>query len=60
MVGHPVWFCPRERWRDEQFRLGAQHDVLREAIGSELDRDVPGPVDGTAVAPFGETAAVAA
>ncbi|WP_161500379.1 hypothetical protein [Streptomyces antimycoticus] len=23
---------------EEQFKLGSQHDVLRDAIGSELDR----------------------
>ncbi|MFE1585323.1 diadenosine tetraphosphate hydrolase [Streptomyces sp. NPDC058737] len=38
VVGKPVWLYPRERWGDEQFRLGSQHDVLRDAIGSELDR----------------------
>ncbi|MCM2416249.1 diadenosine tetraphosphate hydrolase [Streptomyces sp. RKAG290] len=38
VVGGPVWLYPRERWSDEQVRLGPQHDVLREAIGSELDK----------------------
>jgi diadenosine tetraphosphate (Ap4A) HIT family hydrolase len=38
LVGKPVWLYPRERWSDERFRLGPQHDVLRDAIGSELDR----------------------
>ncbi|MFF4590888.1 HIT family protein [Streptomyces sp. NPDC001388] len=38
LVGKPVWLYPRERWSDERFRLGSQHDVLREAIGRELDR----------------------
>ncbi|MFF7778996.1 diadenosine tetraphosphate hydrolase [Streptomyces tanashiensis] len=38
VVGTPVWLYPRERWSDERFRLGPQHDVLREAIGSELDQ----------------------
>ncbi|MDN3261588.1 diadenosine tetraphosphate hydrolase [Streptomyces sp. CSDS2] len=37
VVGRPVWLYPRERWDDTQFRLGPQHDVLREAIGDELD-----------------------
>ncbi|MGP4001761.1 hypothetical protein [Streptomyces sp. 8N706] len=45
---------PRERWIDEQFALGPQHDVLRDAIGTELDqlqgalmvRASPGP-EGT-------------
>lgn len=37
LVGKPVWLYPRECWSDERFRLGPQHDVLREAIGSELD-----------------------
>ncbi|MEU8781098.1 diadenosine tetraphosphate hydrolase [Streptomyces sp. NPDC048637] len=34
----PVWLYPRDRWSDGQFRLGPQHDVLRDAIGGELDR----------------------
>ncbi|MFC8763962.1 diadenosine tetraphosphate hydrolase [Streptomyces sp. NPDC057193] len=38
VAGKPVWLYPPERWRDEQFRIGPQHDVLREAIGSELDQ----------------------
>ncbi|MGW6569804.1 diadenosine tetraphosphate hydrolase [Streptomyces sp. NPDC054975] len=37
-VGAPVWLYPRARWSDERFRLGPQHDVLREAISSELVR----------------------
>ncbi len=35
-VGASVWLYPRDRWSEEQFRLGPRHDVLREAIGSEL------------------------
>lgn len=38
LVSKPVWLYPRERWSDERFSLGPQHDVLRDAIGSELDR----------------------
>ncbi|UXY24285.1 diadenosine tetraphosphate hydrolase [Streptomyces cynarae] len=38
LVGKPVWLYPRDRWSDERFRLGPQHDGLRAAIGSELDR----------------------
>ncbi|MFI7638986.1 HIT family protein [Nonomuraea sp. NPDC049400] len=38
LVGRPVWLYPHDRWGDEQFALGPQHDVLREAISSELDR----------------------
>ncbi|PWJ04859.1 diadenosine tetraphosphate hydrolase [Streptomyces sp. NWU49] len=38
VAGAPVWLHPRERWSDEQFGLGPQHDVLRDAISSELDR----------------------
>ncbi|WP_405576498.1 HIT family protein [Streptomyces sp. NBC_01092] len=38
LVGMPVWLYPRERWSDEQFALSPQHDVLREAIGEELDQ----------------------
>ncbi|MCX5256841.1 diadenosine tetraphosphate hydrolase [Streptomyces canus] len=38
LVGKPVWLYPRDRWSDERFRLGSQHDVLRDAIGRELDR----------------------
>ncbi|MFF3877005.1 diadenosine tetraphosphate hydrolase [Streptomyces sp. NPDC001978] len=37
-AGKPVWLYPRDRGSDERFRLGSQHDVLRDAIGSELDR----------------------
>ncbi|QEU96851.1 HIT family protein [Streptomyces kanamyceticus] len=37
-VGKPVWLYPPDRWSDERFRLGPQHDVLRAAIGEELDR----------------------
>lgn len=38
LVGKPVWLYPHERWSDERFRLGPQHDVLRDAISSELDQ----------------------
>ncbi|MEU7087121.1 diadenosine tetraphosphate hydrolase [Streptomyces achromogenes] len=38
VVGKPVWLYPRALWSDEQFRLGPQHDVLRNAISGELDR----------------------
>ncbi|MEU7314264.1 diadenosine tetraphosphate hydrolase [Streptomyces sp. NPDC007083] len=38
LLGGPVWLHPRERWSAEEFRLGPQHDPLRKAIGSELDR----------------------
>jgi diadenosine tetraphosphate (Ap4A) HIT family hydrolase len=38
LVGNPVWLYPRDRWGDERFRLGPQHDMLRHAIGGELDR----------------------
>ncbi len=38
LVGKPVWLYPGDRWSDEGFRLGPQHDVLRDGIGSELDR----------------------
>ncbi|MER6434718.1 diadenosine tetraphosphate hydrolase [Streptomyces sp900105245] len=38
LVGKPVWLYPRERWSAEQYRLGSQHEGLRDAIGSELDR----------------------
>ncbi|MFI8916408.1 diadenosine tetraphosphate hydrolase [Streptomyces sp. NPDC053513] len=38
VVGPPVWLYPRDWWSEGQFRLGPRHDVLREAIGSELDR----------------------
>ncbi|MET9586130.1 diadenosine tetraphosphate hydrolase [Streptomyces sp. NPDC006539] len=47
VAGKPVWLYPRERWSDEQFSIGPQHDVLREAIGSELDQlRSAGPVIG--------------
>ncbi|QHA02656.1 diadenosine tetraphosphate hydrolase [Streptomyces broussonetiae] len=38
LVGKPVWLYPPERWRDEGSALGPRHDVLRAAIGDELDR----------------------
>ncbi|MFC9606730.1 HIT family protein [Streptomyces niveus] len=38
LVGKPVWLYPRERWSDEQFRIGPRHNVLREAIAAELDQ----------------------
>lgn len=38
LVGKPVWLYPGDRWSDEGFRLGPQHDVLRDEIRSELDR----------------------
>ena len=38
LVGRAVWLYPRERWSDERHALGPQHDVLREAIGGELDQ----------------------
>ncbi|MFJ9755566.1 HIT family protein [Streptomyces sp. NPDC101149] len=38
LVGKPVWLYPRDRWTNEQFALGPQHDSLREAIEDELDR----------------------
>ncbi|MEV6833944.1 diadenosine tetraphosphate hydrolase [Streptomyces sp. NPDC051133] len=37
-AGKPVWLYPPDRWSDERYRLGPRHDVLRAAIGSELDR----------------------
>ncbi|MFD8943797.1 diadenosine tetraphosphate hydrolase, partial [Streptomyces californicus] len=37
LVGMPVWLYPRERWTDERFALKPRHDVVREAIGEELD-----------------------
>ncbi|MFF0592186.1 HIT family protein [Streptomyces antibioticus] len=38
LVGRPVWLYPPERWGDPEFALGPRHDVLRAAIGEELDR----------------------
>lgn len=38
LVGRPVWLYPRERWSDERYALGPRHDVLRQAIGEELDQ----------------------
>ncbi|MFD7908744.1 HIT family protein [Kitasatospora sp. NPDC059722] len=37
LVGLPVWLYPRDNWRDPASALGPEHDVLREAIGHELD-----------------------
>lgn len=41
LVGRPVWLYPAERWNDGRFALGPEHDVLRQAIGEELDRLAP-------------------
>lgn len=38
LLSKPVWLYPSDRWNDERFKLGPQHDGLRDAIGSELDR----------------------
>lgn len=37
LVGMPVWLYPRERWNEEEYGLGPQHDGVRGAIGRELD-----------------------
>ncbi|MCX3060543.1 MULTISPECIES: diadenosine tetraphosphate hydrolase [Streptomyces] len=37
LVGKPVWLYPSDRWSDERFVLGPQHDELRQAIAVELD-----------------------
>lgn len=37
-VRMPVWLHLRDRWADERYALGPQHDPLRKAIGDELDR----------------------
>ncbi|MER5779257.1 diadenosine tetraphosphate hydrolase [Streptomyces sp. NPDC002039] len=41
LVGRPVWLSPRERWHDEQYVFGRQHDAAREWIADELDRLAP-------------------
>lgn len=46
LLDRPVWFYPSDRWSDRRFRLGPQHDALRRAIGSELDRSRPPEDDG--------------
>lgn len=38
LVRKPVWPYPPDRWTDEQYALGPRHDLLRTAIGEELDR----------------------
>ncbi|WP_225823453.1 diadenosine tetraphosphate hydrolase [Streptomyces naphthomycinicus] len=38
LVGKPVWLYPPDRWSDERYRLGPEHDTLRREIGGELDR----------------------
>ncbi|KPC92384.1 diadenosine tetraphosphate hydrolase, partial [Streptomyces sp. NRRL F-6602] len=38
LVRLPVWLHPRDRWSDRRYALGPEHEVLREAIGDELDR----------------------
>ncbi|MFB7861058.1 HIT family protein [Streptomyces sp. NPDC056069] len=46
LVGGPVWTYPRDRWTDDRFALAPRHDVLREEIGTELDRLGGAPGDG--------------
>ncbi|EGX56716.1 hypothetical protein SZN_26451 [Streptomyces zinciresistens K42] len=38
LAGRPVWLYPPARWSDGRHALAPRHDVLREAIGAELDR----------------------
>jgi diadenosine tetraphosphate (Ap4A) HIT family hydrolase len=38
LVGGAVWLYPEDRWTSEEFALGAQHDPLREAVGTALDQ----------------------
>ncbi|MFE4526830.1 diadenosine tetraphosphate hydrolase [Streptomyces anulatus] len=38
VVSRPVWLYPQERWSAEHFKLGPQHDALRDAIRNELDQ----------------------
>ncbi|WP_042371487.1 HIT family protein [Streptacidiphilus neutrinimicus] len=37
LVRRPVWLYPAENWRDPACALGPEHEVLRAAIGQELD-----------------------
>jgi len=37
LIGKPVWLYPHDRWSEEKFALGPQHDTLREALGKQLD-----------------------
>ena len=36
LAGKPVWLYPPERWSDPAYRLGPEHDALREAITRRL------------------------
>ncbi|MFD8234980.1 HIT family protein [Streptomyces sp. NPDC059696] len=47
----PVWLYPREMWRAQRYALGPAHDLLRGAIGEELDRLVKG--EGPGASPGG-------
>ncbi|WP_432026337.1 HIT family protein [Streptomyces sp. 1222.5] len=38
LLSKPVRLYPSDRWYDARFKLGPQHDGLRNAMGSELDR----------------------
>lgn len=38
IVGKPVWVYPPERWQDPTSALGPQHDGLRGALQTEIDR----------------------
>ncbi|AUY51217.1 diadenosine tetraphosphate hydrolase [Streptomyces sp. CB01881] len=37
LVQKPVWLYPADRWSDEQYALGPQHDAIRAAVAAELD-----------------------
>ncbi|WP_406457826.1 diadenosine tetraphosphate hydrolase [Streptomyces sp. NBC_00876] len=50
LVRRPVWLYPHDRWTDQRYSLGPQHDSLREAIGEELDRNAI-PVTAPAAVP---------
>ncbi|MEQ4724894.1 diadenosine tetraphosphate hydrolase [Nonomuraea sp. B19D2] len=44
LVGYPVWLYPHDRWSDQQFALGPQHDVMHEQCLRSVDhreRGVP-------------------
>ncbi|MFJ6706487.1 MULTISPECIES: HIT family protein [unclassified Streptomyces] len=38
LVSKPVWLYPPDRWSDERYGFGPEHDTLRAAVGEELDR----------------------
>jgi diadenosine tetraphosphate (Ap4A) HIT family hydrolase len=44
LVGRPAWLYPPEHWTDPATALGPQHDDLRKALTTELDKLATRPI----------------